>query len=89
MYRVRSLSIIAIVLQDICTIVSMHDVSCTVSRDLHIELNNFVDAVLSKDNLHLDTCSFLLFEILLSIAAMTTEQDIRDEVIIADAPKEI
>eukprot|EP00112_Aurelia_sp_Birch-Aquarium-sp1_P015656 Seg3494.1 transcript_id=Seg3494.1/GoldUCD/mRNA.D3Y31 product="Dynein assembly factor 5 axonemal" protein_id=Seg3494.1/GoldUCD/D3Y31 len=67
-------------LKDICTAVSLRDVSCTVSRDLHIELNNFVTAVLSKENLHVEKCSFMLFEILLNIAAMTTEQDIRDEV---------
>ena len=60
--------------------VSSPDVSITVIRELHQELNALVAAVLSKPELDFLGLSFMLFDILLNVMSMASDPNIIKEV---------
>lgn len=68
------------VLKDICSAISSTDVSVTVTRELHLELNELIDAMLLKDGLQLDGCCYMIFDTLLNILSMATDEDILSQV---------
>eukprot|EP00795_Rhopilema_esculentum_P010870 gene10870-19690_t len=66
-------------LKEICAVISSPDVSITVTRELHQELNALVAAVLSKPGLDFLSLSFMLFDILLNIMSMASDPNIMKE----------
>ena len=50
------------------------------TRELQLELTALIDAILLKDNLLLEECSFMLFDILLNILSMAADQYIMNQV---------
>lgn len=67
--------------KDICSAVSSPSVSVTVTRELQLELVALIDAILLKDNLLLEECCFMIFDILLNILSMAVDQHIMNQVI--------
>lgn len=67
-------------LKDICSTVSTADISVTVTRELHLELNELIHAILLKDGIALDGCYLMLFDTLLNILSMATDFDLSNQV---------
>lgn len=66
-------------IKDICSTVSTADISVTVTRELHLELNELIHAILLKDGIALDGCYLMLFDTLLNILSMATDFDLSNQ----------
>ena len=50
------------------------------TRELQLELVALIDAILLKDNLLLEECCFMIFDILLNILSMAVDQHVMNQV---------